>query len=77
MYNLFKFLALEKLLVTKIAEIRSDLKEILIRTSTIKPASQLIISKEIPYELPLKDEDELKSLDEWLGTRENFAGLVS
>lgn len=70
--------ALEKTLVTAISEIKADIKELLVRTTSKDIQGQRRLLQEIPFQFPLNGYDELQSLEEWIkieGNRKHFVSL--
>jgi hypothetical protein len=67
------FSALEKLLIEQLSIIKDDVKDLLNKARQTTTSYQL----KLPVELPLKSEEELRVLENWIVIEQNRLSLVS
>jgi len=70
------FKAFEKQVLTALAEIKTDVRELVMRSSSSRPAVESSV-KSIPFEFPIKSSETLAELNEWATSNDNFHILVS
>lgn len=75
-YNLFYYTASEKTILTQLAGIKADVKEILLWTKTNVSDQRKVTEDTVPLDLPLSDSKQLQDVEEWIIMEDNRKKLV-
>lgn len=75
-YKLFFYTASEKTILTQLAGIKADVKEILLWTKTNVSDQRKVTEDAVPLDLPLSDSKQLQDVEEWIIMEDNRKKLV-